>query len=61
MHQLLALTGYGKSGVFYRVAQAINETLPLDSDERKLLEGFLIRKDSLPGEIEQVAQQTMGF
>jgi adenine-specific DNA methylase len=61
MYQLLARTGYGKSGVFYRVAQAINETLPLDSDERKLLEGFLIRKDSLPGEIEQVAQQTMGF
>jgi len=61
MYQLLALTGYGKSGVFYRVAQAINETLPLDSDERKLLEGFLIRKDSLPGEIEQVAQQTMEF
>jgi adenine-specific DNA methylase len=61
MYQLLALTGYGKSGVFYRVAQAINETLPLDSDERKLLEGFLIRKDSLPGEIEQVAQQTLGL
>jgi putative DNA methylase len=61
MYQLLALTGYGKSGVFYRVAQAINETLPLDSDERKLLEGFLIRKDSLPGEIEQVAQQTLEF
>lgn len=61
MYQLLAHTGYGKSGVFYRVAQAINETLPLDSDERKLLEGFLIRKDSLPGEIEQAAQQTMEF
>src|SRR5439155_6438463 len=38
--KVLKETGFGKSDVFYRVAQAIAESLPSDSKERRLLEGF---------------------
>ncbi len=45
MTDLLARTGYGASEVFYRVAQAIAETLPNASREKKLLEGFLAGRE----------------
>lgn len=40
MVELLKDSGYGKSEAFYRVAQAISETLPNESKEKKLLDGF---------------------
>ncbi len=43
--KVLAETNYGQNDVFYRVAQAISETLPNESKEKKLLDGFLAGKD----------------
>ncbi|MCP5102508.1 MAG: hypothetical protein GY950_03975 [bacterium] len=47
MIELLKDTGYGKSEIFYKVAQAISETLPPDNKEKKLLDGFLTGKTRL--------------
>ena len=41
----------GYKDVFYRVAQAISETLPLESKEKKLLDGFLSGKEKLMNEL----------
>ena len=41
MQKVLNDSGFAKSDVFFRVAQAIAETLPNESKEKKLLEGFL--------------------
>lgn len=55
MLAVLKESGFGKSDVFYRVAQAISESLPIEAKEKKLLDGFLagrqritenVRKDS---------------
>ncbi|MEO0087211.1 MAG: DUF1156 domain-containing protein [candidate division WOR-3 bacterium] len=44
--EILSTTNYGTKDVFYRVAQAISETLPKNSREKQLLDGFLVqRKD----------------
>ena len=51
MKKTLGESGWGKNEVFYRVAQAISETLPLNSKEKKLLDGFLSGKDRLIIEI----------
>ncbi len=51
MKNVLLETGYGVKETFYRVAQAISETLPLESTEKKLLDGFLSSKDKLISEI----------
>jgi len=53
--QLLATTGYGASEVFYRVAQAISETLPLTSKEKKLLDGFLAGRERVRQRVAQKA------
>ncbi|HON29153.1 MAG TPA: DUF1156 domain-containing protein [Mesotoga infera] len=50
--QLLSDSGFGRNDAFYRVAQAISETLPNENKEKKLLDGFLagrerIREDSI--------------
>jgi putative DNA methylase len=47
----------GRSEVFYRVAQAISETLPVESREKKLLDGFLAGRERLRAEVEQAAAQ----
>ena len=47
MITLLNETGLGKSETFYKVAQAISETLPPDNKEKKLLDGFLTGKNRL--------------
>lgn len=51
MKKILRETGYGQRETFYRVAQAISETLSQDNKEKKLLDGFLSGKDKLVGEI----------
>jgi len=57
MIQALVEKGHGKSEVFYRVAQAISETLPNESKEKKLLDGFLAGRDRVQEEVEKAAEQ----
>lgn len=51
MLNLLNETGYGDSEAFYRVAQAVSETLGSESKEKKLLDGFLSGRERLKEEV----------
>jgi len=51
MKKVLAGSGWGHKDAFYRVAQAISETLPLESKEKKLLDGFLSGKEKILSEV----------
>ena len=51
MVKLLKESGFGNSEAFYRVAQAISETLPKDDKEKKLLDGFLAGRDRIRQEV----------
>jgi adenine-specific DNA methylase len=53
MVSLLQESGYGASEAFFRVAQAISETLPNESKEKKLLDGFLAGRERLKEEMKQ--------
>ena len=53
----LAQRGFGRSEAFYRVAQAISETLPNESKEKKLLDGFLAGRERLQEEVGKAAEQ----
>jgi len=53
MTNLLKESGYGKKEAFYRVAQAISETLSIESKEKKLLDGFLAGRVRLREEIKE--------
>ena len=53
MLRVLSQSGYGDSDAFYRVAQAISETLPIESREKKLLDGFLAGRERVRGEMRQ--------
>jgi adenine-specific DNA methylase len=57
--KILSQTGYGNKDAFYRVAQAISETLPKDSKEKKLLEGFLLGKEKLISEIKEIQRRLL--
>ncbi|MEQ8224641.1 MAG: DNA methylase, partial [Candidatus Eremiobacterota bacterium] len=57
MIELLKDSGYGKSEAFFRVAQAISETLALDSKEKKLLDGFLAGRERLSQEMKKETGQ----
>jgi adenine-specific DNA methylase len=57
MVQALADRGFGRSEAFYRVAQAISETLPNESKEKKLLDGFLAGRERVQEEVEKAAEQ----
>ena len=57
MIQTLAESGHGSSEAFYRVAQAISETLPNESKEKKLLDGFLAGRERVQQEVEKVGGQ----
>ena len=61
MKEVLAETGWGNKDAFYRVAQAISETLPLESKEKKLLDGFLSGKERLITEVKQTHIQRRLF
>ena len=52
--KLLQESGYGESDAFYRVAQAISETLHNDSKEKKLLDGFLTGKERVKEKVKQI-------
>lgn len=51
MKKVLADSGWGNKDAFYRVAQAISETLPIESREKKLLDGFLSGKEKILSEM----------
>ena len=53
MIRALAQSGYGDSDAFYRVAQAISETLPIESREKKLLDGFLAGRERIKEDVKQ--------
>jgi len=57
MKKVLEETGYIKKEIFYKVAQAISETLPIESREKKLLDGFLSGKEKLIDEIKDIPIQ----
>ncbi len=57
MVKALADRGFGRSEAFYRVAQAISETLPNESKEKKLLDGFLAGRERVQEAVEKEAQQ----
>jgi len=61
MIRVLRETGYGKSDVLNKVAQAISESLPDGNAEKKLLEGFLAGKERIMKEIKQEAGQRRLF
>ncbi len=58
MVSLLQESGYGKGEAFYRVAQAVSETLPIESKEKKLLDGFMAGRERLREEIRKEVVQT---
>ena len=53
----LAASGYGRSEAFYRVAQAVSETLPNESKEKKLLDGFLAGRERVREEVGKATRQ----
>jgi putative DNA methylase len=59
MVTLLQDSGLGRGEAFYRVVQAVSETLPIESKEKKLLDGFLAGRERLRDEIrkEQVQRR----
>lgn len=57
MVTLLQDSGFGKGEAFYRVAQAVSETLPIESKEKKLLDGFMAGRERLREEIRKEAVQ----
>jgi putative DNA methylase len=61
MKEVLKETGYGTKEAFYRVAQAISETLPNESKEKKLLDGFLSGKEKLKDEVKNITMQRRLF
>lgn len=56
MKNLLQESGFGKSDSFYRVAQAVSETLISENKEKKLLDGFLAGRERLINEIKKEEQ-----
>ena len=53
MLRVLRESSYGDSEAFYRVAQAISETLPIESREKKLLDGFLAGRERVREQMRQ--------
>ena len=58
---LLKESGFWKSDVFYKVGQAISESLPNESKEKKLLEGFLAGKERLSKDLMKQSGQRRLF
>ena len=58
---LLSETGFGNKDSFYRVAQAISETLPRENQERKLMEGFLAGRERISSETKKSIVQKRLF
>lgn len=61
MVSLLRDSGYGGGEAFYRVAQAVSLTLPIENKEKKLLDGFLAGRERLREEVRKEDVQTRLF
>jgi len=61
MVQAMAASGFGMREVLYRVAQAVAESLPKESKEKRLLEGFLAGRERVQAEVGKVLQQDKLF
>ena len=57
MTTVLSESGFGDEA-FFRVAQAISQTLPNDSKEKKLLDGFLAGRERVTEEVRRKTVQT---
>ena len=53
MLRVLSDSGFGDREAFYRVAQAISETLSIESREKKLLDGFLAGRERVRADMRQ--------
>lgn len=53
--EVLKGSGWGSKDAFYRVAQAVSETLSLESKEKKLLDGFLLGRERIINELKSEA------
>jgi len=51
MKKILTDSGWGNKDAFFRVAQAISETLPNENREKKFLDGFLSGKEKILNEM----------
>jgi putative DNA methylase len=58
---LLKETGLGHSDVFFKVAQAISESLSIETKEKKLLDGFLSGRQRIAENMRKVSGQTRLF
>ncbi|MDO5836947.1 MAG: DNA methylase, partial [Methanobacterium sp.] len=58
MKSELKKSGYGEGEALYKVAQAISETLPNNSSEKKMIEGFLAGRDKIMEDIREDEPQT---
>jgi len=54
MTKVLHESGWGTKDTFYRVAQAISETLSPESKEKKLLDGFLSGREKIARDVSEV-------
>lgn len=58
MKSILKKSGYGEGDALYKVAQAIAETLPNNSSEKKMIEGFLASRDKIIEDMKEDESQT---
>ncbi|MFW9794213.1 MAG: hypothetical protein ACFFEE_07925, partial [Candidatus Thorarchaeota archaeon] len=58
MSETLTKTKFNRNEGFWRVAQAISETLPIQNKEKKLLDGFLAGRNGYRDD-EQFVQETL--
>ncbi len=59
--KLLKETGLGNNEVFYRVAEAVSQSLPSGSKEKQLLEGFLQGRQRISQDIRRQLEQAKLF
>lgn len=58
MKSTLKKSGYGEGEALFKVAQAISETLPNSSSEKKMIEGFLAGREKIVQDIQEDESQT---
>ncbi|MCX7997941.1 MAG: hypothetical protein N3A69_03175, partial [Leptospiraceae bacterium] len=61
MLKRLKESGYGTSDIFFRVAQAISETLDNQDEEKQLLDGFLIGKQRIQSKVQDFQKEQTLF
>lgn len=58
MKKIIKESAYGEGEALFKVAQAISETLPNKSSEKKMIEGFLTSRDRILQDIREDESQT---